>query len=1050
MAMRCKLLFSTILLCLLISFTQFTFADSAPNYILDENLAPSSIGSNMMFVEDVKGERSFNEIRHVKEWSPSPEIGITAGFTQSAYWVRFSVENTLNKLINWNLEFAYPLLDEIEIYTPDDFGNYSKSLMGDHQPFSAREINYRNVVIPIVAQPLQTNTYYVRIKTTSSMNILLKAWPAHTFYQEVDSIKMMLGIFYGVVLLALFTSLVNSIFLRDTMYLWLSFSFLGISLYLGGVKGISFQYFWPNSDWWSATNIPFFVNLGYIPTLQYTRMFTNIKVLAPRFDKICLIFFGINIIGSILSLVLSYGVMIRYCTISASLMGILCIIAGAYSWSQGSTSSRLFVASWVIWFLASITFALTASGVFPRTFLTTWSQEVGFFFFVVLMTIAQFDRFLQRQRAHEKEQDSALKALSQAEEEYRSLFENAIEGIFKLNGKGVLNNANKTFSNITNIVDLDQLKPENFEPFSLCFLDSNETEKLKTMLAENASITDYVSSFTAIDGEEKWISISIHKFQNITDNNVSYKGSIADITETKKREQAEKQRHMAEASTQAKNLFLANMSHEIRTPMNSIIDFTNKASKANTDTSIDAFLLKIKRYSANLLSTINDILDFSKIEAGKLHIEYAPFRVRQLLENVSHVVAEKVEEKGIGFNMDVDEDIPDLLIGDAARLHQIIANLSNNAVKFTDQGDISISLELVSLNKKAGSITLTGRVSDSGKGISVKDQEHIFSSYKTVNGNSTIGSGFGLSITKQLLELMDGNISVNSVEGQGSIFVFQFTCRIESRKRTSETSTEIENLKIQSENIDQKIKVNNIQETGVINEDGSSHVPIERNKPEVVLEKSPRLETNTNQESLETNSEPQLSIDQADGLERCQGNEKLYIKLFSDFIKNYGTASEELGVLFSKSDFLSIGKLAHTFKGLSANLGAKKLASISLELEHISRLDKETQITTLQHFDTELVAVISEMKQSIDESPIETTDVLSEKKYELSELSEKIDMLTGMIQEQKMDAYDEAIAMLAQWPVAEHIILFETLIELLDLFDFEGASKIIKDLNTKL
>jgi len=1040
--MKCKFVFQIINLCFIILFTQYTQAKSIDNFILDNQTIPASLGTNMEFLEDADGLLSFDEVLLLKNWTPSPKIGLTKGFTKSAFWIRFSVENKLDSAFRWNLEFAYPLLDEIEFYSPNSDG-YSMVLLGDHQPFSAREIHYRNVVIPLSSHANQTNTYYARITTTSSMNALLKVWPNNTFYKEVDSTKFISGLLYGVVLLALFTALVNSFYLKDPMYVWLCLSFLGISLYLSGVKGITFQYFWPNSNWWSETNIPFFVNLGYIPILQYSRLFMNLKGLAPRLDKIFVLFIGLGVVGGLSSLFLSYGVMIRFCTISASAMSVLCITAGTYSWLKGNTSSRLYTVSWLIWFLGSLTFALTAAGIFPRTFLTAWSQEVGFFFFVILMTIAQFDRFLQKLKSHEKEQKSALKALSKAEEEYRSLFENAIEGIFKLNHNGVLHNANKTFLDITNVEDLDASKLENSQPFSLCFLDLDETEKLKSMLNNEESISDYVTSFKDKNGEIKWISLSILKIEDLVDKSVSYRGSLADITETKKREYAETQRHMAEASTQAKDQFLANMSEEIRSPVSNIINYTNQASDVNTNSKIEAYLLKIKRYSANLLGTINDILDFSEMESGKLVITNTPFSFHQLLDNITHVVGDKVDEKGLTLNIDIDEDIPEILIGDSARLNQILTNLTNNAVKFTDKGDILISLELVSLNKKAGTITLTGSVSDSGKGISSQDQSLIFETQGYSNGNTKTSSGFGLSITKQLLELMDGNISVSSLEGQGSTFTFQFSCRIESRKHYLQGSESNNEPKV----ISDIMSIKTDEQHSIITPSFSDQ---QEQEQEQELELEQEQEQSLQKEAT-PNNEIDLSIDQEDGLERCQGNQKLYLKLFSEFIKNYSSSAKDMQILLENNDLIPIAKLAHTLKGLSANLGAKKLSKLAMTIETITALNKKEQNTLLQLFADEVKAVTIEMTAAISNSPEildEQTEIKS--KFHTHELNGKLQALSSMVHEQKMDAYDEALTMSARWPITEHETLLGDIAEHLDLFDFESAAKGIEELILKL
>jgi PAS domain S-box-containing protein len=1041
--MKCKLFLQMLNFCFIILFASTTQANNVGNFILDNQTVPSSLGANMMFLEDATHTISFEEILTTENWSPSPEIGVTKGFTKSAIWLRFTTENKLNIEFNWNLEFTYPLLDVIEFYTPNIDGGYTKKLMGDHLPFSDREIQYRNIVIPIQSNALQTNTYYVRITTTSSMNAILKAWPNNSFYKEVDSTKFILGLLYGVVLLAFFTSLVNSFYLKDLMYLWLSLAFFGVSLYLSGVKGITFQYLWPNAKWWSEVNIPFFVNLGYAPILQYTRLFLSLKEIAPKLDRLFVIFIGFGVLGVICSLLLSYEIMISLCTISASIMSILCILAGCYAWYKGNTSARLYVFSWIIWFIGSLTFAFTANGVFPRTFLTEWSQEVGFFFFVTLMTVAQFDRFLQTRNSHEKEQRSALNALSKAEEEYRSLFENAMEGIFKLNDQGVLNNANKTFLDITNVKDIGFIKQGNHPPFSLCFLDVNETDRLKLMLSEEASISDFISNFKGKDGEVKWVSLSVQKIEDNVDKTVTYRGALADITETKKREYAEKQRHMAEASTQAKDQFLANMSKEIRSPVSNIIDFTNQVSEINTDTKIDAFLLKIKRYSANLLGTINDILDFSEMEAGKLVINYAPFSIRQLLDNISHVVGDKVDEKGLALHIDVDEDIPEILIGDSARLNQILTNLANNAVKFSDEGDILISLELVALNKKAGGITLTGSVTDSGKGISAQDQSFIFDTQTNPNQDSKTHSGFGLSITKQLLELMDGSISVSSLEGKGSVFTFQFTCRIESRNqsRLEPSSNKPVGIPAQIEPVSiQKPLINNVLE---IVSDGE-HVNI--------IESHTAIENKLNTESEpEPEPESEITLDQEDGLERCQGNQKLYLKLFSEFIKNYSDTADKMSALLESNDLIQISKLAHTIKGLSANLGAKKLSKLAVSLEKLTALNEQEQNIALQLFATELGLVAKEMTIELDNSSDEFIEKpIDQSKFLEHELKQKLATLSAMINEQKMDAFEEAISLSARWPITEHITLLNEAADFLDLFDFENAAKNIEALSTKL
>ena len=809
-----KVLMYFIVYTLLLS-TQTVIADALPAYQINDHIQSDFIGANTEYLEDKNGELTLREILAIENqstsqknipknealvWRTAPEKGITKGFTPSIYWLRFSTENTTQHTIKWYLEFAYPLLDVIEFYTPGKQGNYLKKLTGDHLPFTHREIQYRNIILPVTSEADSYNTYYIRIQSTSSMNVPLKAWSKNTVYSEINDIKMFLGIMYGIISLALVSALVNAVFLKDIKYFWLSFAFVGITLYLSGVQGINFQYFWPNSIWWATFSVPLFVNLGYIPVLQYCRLFIDIKKYWPRLDKafIAIIFMGC--IAVCLSLILPYSVMIRFCTISVSLQGILCIIAGILSWAKGNTSARLYVIAWSIFLVSSIAYAFTALGVLPRTLITTWSQEVGFLFFVTLMTIAQLDHFLQKQKQHEEEQAVSLAELTKTEKKYRSLFENAIEGIFQMDQEGFITNANKTFTEIIEIGDFKKIIEVETTPFTLCFLENSEAQRLGETIKAKGSISDYQATFANFENTVCWVSISIQKTGNQAGDGFSYEGSITDITESKKRAHAEKQSRMSEASTEAKSLFLANMSHEIRTPINAIIGLTELATTQNEDHEIEGFLNKTNMASSNLLGIINDILDFSQMETGQLVIDSVPFNVSDLIQILKNSVTTNVKAKGLKFHISVDPDLPNKLIGDPQRIRQILTNLTNNAIKFTDTGEVRLEFLLNELHKKVGKVSLTGRVIDTGIGISEEQQETLFSSFintmaddQKSNQTEKTGTGIGLSISKQLIEMMGGELKVASTLGKGSCFEFNIACRIESRKRREGEEPELEN-----------------------------------------------------------------------------------------------------------------------------------------------------------------------------------------------------------------------------------------------------------------
>ncbi|MEL6843742.1 MAG: ATP-binding protein, partial [Bacteroidota bacterium] len=233
----------------------------------------------------------------------------------------------------------------------------------------------------------------------------------------------------------------------------------------------------------------------------------------------------------------------------------------------------------------------------------------------------------------------------------------------------------------------------------------------------------------------------------------------------------EKQR--AEASEMAKQQFLANMSHEIRTPMNAIKGMTDILLRRDPQDSQLSYLRAIKESSTSLLVIINDILDLSKVEAGKINLEKIHFDVRGVIDNVMAIMQFKAEEKGLLLISDLPDNLPAQVSGDPTRLHQVLLNLLGNAVKFTDKGEVRISLKQAVQNKIA---QLSFCVSDTGPGIDPKRLEQIFESFEQEAADTTRkygGTGLGLSISKKLVELQQGKIWVESELGKGSQFYVQ-------------------------------------------------------------------------------------------------------------------------------------------------------------------------------------------------------------------------------------------------------------------------------------
>ena len=288
-----------------------------------------------------------------------------------------------------------------------------------------------------------------------------------------------------------------------------------------------------------------------------------------------------------------------------------------------------------------------------------------------------------------------------------------------------------------------------------------------------------------------------------SNNNITHLVSVAsDITERQQAENDKIAREAADQANKAKSMFLANMSHEIRTPMNAIIGFSDLLYSSIKDERQRSQIEAIRSSGKNLLIIINDILDLSKIEAGKLVIQNEPINIHNIIKEIETIFAHITNEKGIQFVIDKVDEIPDSLLLDETRIRQILFNLIGNAVKFTDSGEVTLSV--MKKIKDDYKIDLIISVKDTGIGIPADQHDRIFEAFNQQEGQRTVkygGTGLGLTITRRLVEMMGGEIELLSEPGKGSIFTItlpDITVKEEGREISEINSSDPSTLVFES------------------------------------------------------------------------------------------------------------------------------------------------------------------------------------------------------------------------------------------------------------
>jgi len=729
----------------------------------------------MSILEDKSGMLTIDQVtssenhRFTKNNDEIPNFGVT----DSTYWLEIDLQHVIESLSSdldseWYLDIGRALLSVAELYEPVKGGGYSVRSSDIRLPFSEREVKHVNSVFPITLQTGQNSTIYIKIQNFSApLYLPVTLWKPKAFVQSVAVKEYMYGLFYGCLLTLIIYNVFIYFSVKDISYIYYVGYMVCISLYVfiqygHGVlnalpiyeligKGITAELIWIN----------------YIFGVLFIISFLEIERLHPRIyylSRIYLIYLALNVI-------LSYfdqgNTKSHWVAGAAAFTLPLFLAVSFYCWRQGNVNGKYFLFAWIPNIVSLFFSALVFNKILPFYFVAidAFLLPIGIVSEAVIFSFALGNRIkLNRAEllAAEKNKEKSLLG-------YQSIFNNSLEGLYQMNMDGSITSVNPSLAKMLGYSLVSKVMREKRKVALTMFGSARSGySDLVQGLGVRNSFTITISG-----GKLRFIEHHARAIFDALGNATHIEGTLVDVSESHGKMRAITEREMERLSKEQaltdmkqKNVFLSMMSHHIRTPLTSIIGYGEILKDGEVEGEAkNSCVDTVVHNSQTLLKLINNILDYSKIDAGKFDVEHIPVLVIDVVTTVTDEFTAIAERSGLFFNVEYQYPFPETITGDPTRIAQILRNLCDNAVRYTEKGGVTLRVKW-----DDGGGQLSFFVKDTGPGVSNQRQQSLFALSSQMQEMNTMGAGLGLVISKRLADLMGGDLTVESQLGVGSEF----------------------------------------------------------------------------------------------------------------------------------------------------------------------------------------------------------------------------------------------------------------------------------------